>query len=379
MQVNKINILLVVRWPVGGIRTYMRYVFNNLDPDKYTFTLLAPDESEIPILLQDLNKHKINYIAMEKNPSVSTIIKDIISIFVKEQHDIIYSHGLTSGLCSILPSLVFRVPHLLTIHDVFTEKQFIGWKGCLKKYVISFLMPLITKIHTVSNDAKDNLLEYIPLLSRNKSNIIAIINGIETNRFDQMERRDLKMELQLESNSFLIGFFGRFMAQKGFIYLVEAIDQLYRKNDLNIKPVVMAFGEGAFIREEKSNIERKGLQEVIRFMPFVPNIAPVLKGVDLVVMPSLWEACGLLAMETMVAGIPLIGSDCIGLREVLAGTPCKTVPIKNSEALAEAISAEMSHPSKKEAELFVPEAMNRFDVKKHSREIEHLIKSIIKD
>ncbi|KAA0890508.1 glycosyltransferase family 4 protein [Oryzomonas rubra] len=374
---NKIKILLVVRWPVGGIRTYLRYVYNCFDPSKYTITLIAPDLPEVSVLLNDLSRHDIIFLPLDENPSNYVFIKLILNTLGKSDFDIIHSHGLTAGLCSIIPSLLHHVPHLLTIHDVFTSKQFQGIKGYAKKALISIAIPLIDKIHTVSNDAKQNLLHHVFTSKIFKNKIVAIINGIEISRFMKEEAIDIRSELQLAENSFLIGFFGRFMSQKGFVYLIEALSLIYYKNNLNRKPVVLTFGEGAFIREEKSFVKEKGLRDVVFFLPFTPNIAPVLKSVDLVVMPSLWEACGLLAMEAMVAGVPLIGTNCIGLREVLEGSPCEMIPIKDSKTLATEIEREMSCPTKPAAKHYSIEAARRFDVSIHSKKIESLILSLI--
>jgi len=94
-------------------------------------------------------------------------------------------------------------------------------------------------------------------------------------------------------------------------------------------------------------------------------------------MPSLWEACGLLAMEAMVSGVPLVGTNCIGLREVLKETPCRMVPLGDSSALAEAIAIEMENPSKLIAQEFSRVASERFDAKVHSDKIEELISAMI--
>ena len=56
--------------------------------------------------------------------------------------------------------------------------------------------------------------------------------------------------------------------------------------------------------EKKRKMQDKEGSPIDLFLPFVTNIASTLKGLDVVVMPSLWEACPLLAMETLVAGIP---------------------------------------------------------------------------
>lgn len=378
MNHEKIKILLVIRWPVGGIRTYLRYVYGKFDPACYSITLLVPEVFEIPFLMEDLKKQNITFIPLPKIPSVKEFILRIFSLLQKEKYDIIHSHGLTAGLYALFPAILFRIPHLVTIHDQFLKNQFHGLLGKVKKMFLYTVMPLFTRIHAVSNDVKENLMEFILSLKVFPSKITVINNGIETERFSNAIALDLKKEYNLPHNSFLIGFLGRFMSQKGFVYLVEAMEILGKRDDLDKNPVVLAFGEGGFIREEKAAIEKKGLSNSIRFLPFASNIAPILKGLDLVAMPSLWEACPLMPMEALVAGVPIIGTNCLGLREVLKDTPDVMVPIKNSTALADAILREMQNPSKDASEEFREEAIRRFDVKKHCSALEILLHEIIK-
>jgi glycosyltransferase involved in cell wall biosynthesis len=378
MTDNKIKILLIARWPVGGIRTYFRYVYNNFDPQQYSFTLIAPNLEETPLLLNELSHHNIKYVALDDNPSNLQIVKLILTTLKKGKHDIIHSHGLTAGICTILPSILFATPHLLTIHDLYLDNQFKGATGLLKKMFFTSLFLLIDRIHTVSNDSTNYLIKKFPIFRFIKNKIHTIPNGIECERFICPEVRDLHKEVKLGKDTFLIGFLGRFMSPKGFIYLVDALKILYDEYHLPKSPIVMTFGEGAFIREEKINVKNKGIEDKIIFMPFTADVASTLKGLDVVVMPSLWEACPLLPMEAMVAGVPVIGTDCTGLREVLKDTPCKVVPSKNSAALAEAIAQEINSPSKHIAESFSGSAAQRFDVKLHSRKLEILINQLLK-
>lgn len=379
MNHEKTKILLVIRWPVGGIRTYLRYVYGKFDPIRYSITMLVPEVFEIPFLMEDLKKQKITLISLSKIPNAKEFMLRLFSLLRKEKFDVIHSHGLTAGLYTLFPAIVFRIPHLVTIHDQFLRNQFRGLQGKAKKMFLFAAMPLFTRIHAVSNDVKENLIEFILSLKVLPSKITVINNGIETERFVNATALNLRKEFSLPNNSFLIGFLGRFMSQKGFVYLVEAMETLDKRNDLKKTPIVLAFGEGGFIREEKAAIEKKGLKDSIRFLPFTSNIAPVLKGLDLVVMPSLWEACPLMPMEALVAGVPLIGTNCLGLREVLKETPCVMVPVKNSIALAEAIYQEMKNPSKDAAEGFREKAVSRFDVKNHCLALNTLLHEIIRN
>jgi len=375
---KQIRILFVIRWPVGGIRTFMRYVYRNFNPLRYSYTILAPELPELKILLNDLQKYNLSYVPIEKKPSIFTFFRTVIKTIFSHKIDIIHSQGMISGACSIPCAILKRVPLLLTLHDMFLDKQFSGLKGCFTKLAITAFLPLVNTIHFVSQDAQDNLWDHFPMLKIFKKKQVVIPNGIEVERFQQLEIRDLRKEFGLSGNVYLIGFFGRFMSPKGFIYLADALKLLLEKSDLTKRPVVMAFGTGGFIREDKDYIKKNKLEDHILFLPFEQNISSTLKGLDVLAMPSLWEACGLLAMEAMVAGITVIGTDCIGLREVLKKTPNAVVPAGDSVLLAEALAEEMKNPSHLISKEFSKDAALRFDAKKQAVGIEKIIKKLLK-
>ena len=82
---------------------------------------------------------------------------------------------------------------------------------------------------------------------------------------------------------------------------------------------------------------------------------------DLVVVPSLWEASSLVSMEAMAAGVPVLGSDCPGLREVLRGTPSRTVEAGDPDALRHGLHLALTRPWTEAARSFAPAARARFD------------------
>ncbi len=375
---RKFKALLVVRWPVGGIRTFIRYVYRNFDPEVWQFTILAPELDEVEVLLDDLSSIDVTYVPVQGMPNDGSsgfwkMFWCVAGELLKGNYDLVHSHGFTSGMCTAIPAFVMRKRHLMTSHDVINKDQFTGAKGKLKKRTMGILFGMIDTIHSVSYDAQENLLANFPSLDRQKNKCIVIPNGIEIERFKSASPRDLRGELGVGGDVFLIGFLGRFMSQKGFRYLVGAIDLLRQDTSLPKQPLVLTFGDGGFIREEKQAIEERGLERYFRFMPFAANVAGTMKGLDVVAMPSLWEACGLLAMEAMVAGVPFIGTNCVGLREVLRNTPSKVVPVRDSTAFSEALFEEMKRPSTAKANEFAAEAARRFDIKQRAVELEKLI------
>ncbi|MDY0391731.1 MAG: glycosyltransferase family 4 protein [Desulfobulbus oligotrophicus] len=374
----KKHVLLIVRWPVGGIRTFLRYVYRNFDPEQWRFTLLAPELSEVHVLLEeDLPDHEFTYLPVEENPSAMVFTHQVIKALGRHRYDLVHSHGLTAGLCAALPVKLRRVPHVLTLHDVINASQVVGFKGRLKKVVIGQLLGLIDSIHSVSQDTQDNLLTYFPRLPHHSPQAVVIRNGIEVARFQEETVRDLRSELGLTEEHFLIGFLGRFMSQKGFRYLVEAMELLVKETDLPKTPVVVTFSDGGFVREEKAAVAKQGLDSSFYFLPFTPNVAATIRGLDVVAMPSLWEACALLPMETLVCGTPFIGTNCIGLREVIRDTPAITVPAADATALHQALSREIRTNSKAKFAAFRQHAAERYCVSRASVALQELYQELL--
>ncbi|WP_341936706.1 glycosyltransferase family 4 protein [Marinimicrobium sp. C2-29] len=335
------KVFLVVRWPVGGIRTFISYIYSAWSDPELDLHILTPDMPQVATLVGQLENINCTwYKTTTSSPSFKEFAEKASKITGLVNFDLIHAHGFTSAL-----SIGWKLPFLkcrsiFTSHDILNHKQFSGFKGRVKRILLSITLNRYDIVQSVSFDAQSNLIEHLPSLNKKKCTVI--LNGIETNRFYCAEPVNLKEKLGLSQETVLIGFFGRFMSQKGFKYLVGAIEKLEA-----ISPGlyhVACFGSGAFIREEKIDIEKKSLSHLFHFYDSVPNTAPYITGCDIVVMPSLWEACPLLPMEVLVAGVPLVASNCIGLREVCAETPAVMVEPASSESLQQGILKIVSGP-----------------------------------
>ncbi len=368
---NRKRVLLVVRHPVGGILTFFKYMYGQDCFDEYNFTVIAPEPDLRETLERIFNRGDFNFI-----PCVGS--KDMVRIswmYLKNNCVcLVHTHGFTAGSLLVPVTSLNKVPHLMTTHDIFQESQFSGLRGKIKKYALSYVFDKIDTIHTVGFDATENLQEYFPSVEKNK--IHCIPNGIDTEKYYDVIETQLCKDYKKEV-VFLIGFFGRFMPQKGFRDLVDAIDNITRNKLSDQTPLVLTYGWGGFIREEYQLIEDRGLSSYFRMMPFTDNMPVAIKGVNLVVMPSLWEALPLLGMEVLVAGVPIIGTNCIGLKEVLKGSPGVMVPINNSEMLAAAIADEMNSSSLQVFQQYSHIAKKRFSLEEPSLELKMLYERTI--
>lgn len=343
---------------MGGIRTYIHYIYRHELFRLYRYNLLTPAHNLGEYFKGVFGEKDFEY--TESQADGKGFVALITSQIRRFKPDVIHSHGLTAGLLTSPIAWVFRVPHIVTTHDVFLPGQFDGSKGAIKHKLIELLLRLPNIINPCGFDAGDNLQQYFPKLPA--ANIKPIRNGIDVKGFSEENIRDLHSELKQSSEVFLVGFFGRFMKQKGFDLLVKAIE-LWRQQQPE-KPIhVACFGWGAFIREEQANITALGLDSYFSFMPHTDDMPAALRGVDAAIMPSRWEACPLLPMEAMVSGAVVLASDCIGMKEVCVDSPAIVFQQENVDDLYQKLQqlSENRERYKQAAQAFKAEAKLRFD------------------
>ncbi|NPV03147.1 MAG: glycosyltransferase family 4 protein [Syntrophaceae bacterium] len=379
MKGNRINLLIVIRHPVGGIRTYMKYTYKYLDPGKYHFTILTVLNPEASHIVRDLDGFDIRMVEVQNGHAEMNLVLAMVRLLSEGTFDLIHSQGFTAGVLSVVGNICFGIPHVLTSHDVLREDQFgKTFEGGIGKLLLRQLLSRVDVIQSVSHDAEANLLEYFPGLSGSKTQLRVIMSGIDVDAFTSIAgiggNGELRSALGIGEGIILFGFLGRFMPQKGFEYLVDAVEMLSTHDKYGKRIKILAVNDGAYIREYKALIDSKRLSDYFLFHGFVPDVRSILTGIDALVMPSLWEACPLQPMEAFIANCPLIASDCIGLREVNRGTPALTVRMKDAKSLADAMRRFMDDPAKvrMETERYLPEARIRYDSRKTAAQLDAL-------
>jgi glycosyltransferase involved in cell wall biosynthesis len=368
------KILTVVRWPLGGIRTYMRYVYQNFDSE-WQITILAADVQESSALREDAKLLGAELILAPASPL--GFLWTVFRILAQRRHDIIQSQGFISAITACLANLFFRKPHVLTVHGVLEDRLLQGLRGHLKRLVTNWAICSVDVVYAVSEDILAHVQKQVPCLARSKVKQVAIMNGIDPNIF--LEPRapgEFRRRNDLGSDLFLFGFLGRFMPQKGFDRIIEALVHL-EKISVPCEYCLLAIGSGDYQSHYESLAKEKGVFHRIVFLPFQQDVSSIYHDLDAVVMPSRWEAFGLLASEALVSGVPLITSDCLGLREVVRHTPAIVVPDGDPQGLAHAMLNLLNFNYKQIFKEYSGEAAIRFDVLNTSNSLMLLLTELL--
>lgn len=367
---KKRHVLSVMRWPLGGIRTYLLYTHPALVRAGWRITFVGPEGEHLDALAAEVaDWPDVHCVAAPRGRSPAFLTRATKRLLREQEFTLVNSQGLgaaaqVEAARRLAGKRGKRVPHVVTSHDVFPPGKHDGLKGWLRKRVLERLLRRAAVIINVTDDARENLLEHLPAVGRAGTPMVTIPHGIRPLADGAAGNvpldPPLRQRLGLGEEPFLLGFLGRFMEQKGFVPLLEALQALRSRPTARPSHLV-AVGSGDFEREYRAEVHERGLDGVVTFLPFVPDVMPFLRALDAVVMPSLWEAAGLLAMEALVAGTPLLTSDCPGLREVVRDTPARMAPAGDVEAWAAALETLIATPPVAETRAFVSTALERFD------------------
>ncbi len=360
------SLLVIARWPVGGIRTHLGYNHSAIRAAGWRSTLVVPDDDSLAPLKTTLE-------GADFVPTSHSRLWRAAWPLVR-RHRLVHAHGMTAAAHAALATIGSGVPLVVTLHEPLRDPQFRGVAGWVKRRLLALALGRASAVVTVSQDARDNLIGYFPGLDRGRLHVIP--NGIDAARYaDAAPTGTLRQELNLRPGTVLVGYLGRFMPEKGFPLLLDAVARLAAHGPGRPFHVV-AFGSSDYRREYQKRIEGSGLSALVTLRDFVPDVRPVLGQLDLVAVPSLWEASSLVSMEAMCAGVPVLGSDCPGLREVLRGTPSRTVPAADGAALEGGLRDALNGPWTAAARAYAAAARQRFDVRRSAARLVDLYASL---
>jgi glycogen synthase len=175
-----------------------------------------------------------------------------------------------------------------------------------------------------------------------------IYNGVEAQKFEfewsDAERQKRRNEVALPNEKIVL-YVGRFVREKGIQVLLNAANVVLAQRP-DTKFVIVGGGH----REKFENYVRwTGLQDKVLFTGFMSgrSLHQMYRCADVAAFPSLYEPFGIVALEAMAAGVPVVSSDAGGLREVVLHDETGTLSYANDpESLAWAILRVLNDPER---------------------------------
>lgn len=330
---NGVKILMPAMhyWPViGGIETWTKEIAERLSQEAEIFVVTgrvkAQPKKEIKNGVKIFRASLFPLTNLSHSPLIYTLsllpfifLRSLV-IIKKEKINLLHCQGFLSSLLGFLLSKICRIPYVVTVQRLET-------KNWLKKKVYRNAACCIAASSAVKRYFQDIGCQ----------NIEVIPNGIDLERFRDLDRR---------KHEFVVMTVARLEKVKGIEYLIKAAHILNSSSQLPASRFVI-IGEG----KEKKNLERLvkelRLQGKVKFLGQVPNeeIPRYLAAASCFVLPSLKEGFGIVILEAMAAGVPVIAANVGGIPDIIEqGRTGILVEPKNPSRLAEAIIKIYSQP-----------------------------------
>lgn len=133
----------------------------------------------------------------------------------------------------------------------------------------------------------------------------------------------------------VLGIVARLTAQKGHLTLLHAMPEVVRQFPTTRLAVI---GDGELRQTLQDATRRLGLAPHVHFLGYRDHAAALMGGFDVFVHPSRWEGFGLVFLEAMAAGLPVVATQVSAIPEIVQhGQTGLLVPKDDAPALAQAI------------------------------------------
>lgn len=322
----------------GGAERVYTHLLHHIDREKFepylmVVNLEGPYVEDIPsdVKIVDLKKRSVK-------SSLIKLIKEINKI----RPSIIMSTLLHLNL-----TLLFIKPFLkgnprIIVREAnppsFSIKELLGTSVFKKLYVK--LYKRADHIIAISKDVAEDVIETFNVP---KDRVHIIYNPVLVEQIKMKSEEDVNHPWIINKKEPVIISIGRLVEQKDFPTLIKAFAKVIERK----KCKLIILGEGPNYSILLELIKELGIEDSVDFLGFVNNPYKYVKNSDLFVLSSKWEGFGMVIIEALAVGTPVVATDCPGgPHEILNnGKFGKIVPVgdigKMSQAIIEALDEEI--------------------------------------
>ena len=266
---------------------------------------------------QRITQRGVEVVALQRSQvGANAVRKAIFDLCRRWRPSIVHSRNL-SGLDALLPAWLAGVP--VRVHsehgwdvDNLDGKRF---KPALLRRLHR---PLVSRYVTVSQDLARFLCQHVGISERN---ITQIYNGVDTDRFHPLGTDELSPlpPVLATPGAFWVGTVGRIQAVKDQVCLVRAVAALVGQRPALRQVLRLALvGDGPVLPALREQVVQLGLQDIAWLPGSSEQVAQIMRGLDVFVLPSLNEGISNTILEAMASGLPVLASRVGGNPELVA-------------------------------------------------------------
>jgi starch synthase len=268
----------------------------------------------------------------DANATLTTLGVDLQMAQDVQGADVVHSHTWYANGAGHIAKLLHGVPHVVTAHSLEPLRPWkaeqLGGGYRVSSWIEKTAFEAADAVIAVSGGMRADILRSYPALD--ESRVHVVYNGIDLDRWKPTTDADVVRALGIDPDRPSVVFVGRITRQKGLPYLLRAAAMLPPEVQLVLcagapdTPGILAEVTGLVEELQK---ERSGVVWIDRLLP-QHELSAVLTAGTVFVCPSVYEPLGIVNLEAMACGLPVVGTATGGIPEVVAdGVTGRLVPI----------------------------------------------------
>lgn len=259
----------------------------------------------------------------------------IFRLLRQRRPDIVHLHTAKAGFIGRLAACSAGIKGVVyTTHGHIFHGYFSRLKTCIFIRMEQLAAACGGLITTLSEAEKQ---DFICRKIAPAARIIPVPNGLDLAPFIAAKRGAIRRELGLDDKTPIIAWVGRFEPVKGPEIFLAVCQQLHRQYGSRIRAVMT--GDGVLNEKIRQERELRGLTDFLLLPGFRQDIVPLFTDLDLLVVTSINEGFGMVILEAMAAGKPVVAHDVGGIAEVVVeGETGFLVPVGEVNAISDRLN-----------------------------------------
>lgn len=369
---ERIRVLQVIGGgEIGGAEQHLLTLMRLLDRKRFDPCLLCLCQGPFAPLAR---QHGIptREILMRHKLDLGTV-GPIRRLIREERIDIVHTHGTRANLVARPAAWREGKPVVTTFHSVLRYDYRTGAEALLARLLTRLTNGCTNRFIAVSGAIREEALQDgVP-----PGKIQVIPNGLDLARFARTRPAgEVRVALGLDPARQVVAVIGRLHPVKGHRYFLEAAARV-----AGIRPGVqfLVVGDGPLRDELRELVHLLGLDDKVVMTGYYPRIEDIYPVIDVMCLPSLMEGMGLVVLEALYFGVPVVATRVGGIPEIIAdGREGILIPPRDAEALATAVLRILNNPElAREMGNRAREKVKQFTVEKMARQVEELYLEIL--